>query len=48
MVTVLQLLDDRSGDVRGQVASDHTLTLLHLDRSSVVVRDGDEVVRYTL
>ncbi|GAA2167586.1 hypothetical protein [Pedococcus bigeumensis] len=46
-VTVLQLLDDRSGDVRGQVASDHTLTLLHLDRSSVVVRDGDEVVRYT-
>jgi hypothetical protein len=47
-VTVLRLLDDRSGDVRGQVASDHALTLLHLDRSSVVVRDGDEVVRYTL
>jgi hypothetical protein len=47
-VSVLQLLDDRSGEVRGQVASDRPLTLLHLDRSSVVVRDGDEVVRYTL
>lgn len=47
-VTVLQLVDDRSGNVRAQVVSDHSLTLLHLDGSSVVVRDGDEVIRYLL
>ncbi|KRF23571.1 hypothetical protein [Phycicoccus sp. Soil803] len=47
-VTLLQLVDDRSGDVRAQVVSDHSLALLHLDGSSVVVRDGDEVIRYLL
>ena len=47
-VTVLQLVDDRSGNVRAQVVSDHSLALLHLDGSSVVVRDGDEVIRYLL
>lgn len=46
-VTVLTFLDDRSGDLRAQLVSDRPLALLHLDDSSVVVRDGDEIVRHT-
>lgn len=46
--TSIQLLDDRTGDVRARVVSEQPLTLLHLDRSSLVVRDGDAVIRYTL
>jgi hypothetical protein len=46
-VTVLRLLDNRSGDRRAQVVSAHPLSVLHLDGSSIVVRDGDKVVRYT-
>lgn len=45
-VTVLQLLD-RSGAVRAQVVSDRPLAPLSLNASGVVVRDGDEIVRYT-
>ena len=47
-VSVLRLIDDRSGDLRAQLVSDRPLRLLHLDGSSVVVRDGDEVVHYVL
>lgn len=46
-IAVLQLWDDRTGDLRGQVVSDRPLSLLRLERTSVVVRDGDEVIRYT-
>jgi len=45
-VTVLQLVDDRGGEVRGQVVSDASLAVLHLDARSLVVRDGDTIVRY--
>lgn len=47
-VTVLQVVPERSDKVRAQIVSDQPLTLLHLDRSAVVVRDGDEVIRYAL
>ncbi|SDP47164.1 hypothetical protein SAMN04489867_2572 [Pedococcus dokdonensis] len=47
-VTVLQIVPERASTVRAQVVSDERLTLLHLDASSLVVRDGDEVVRYTI
>lgn len=46
-VTVLRLVDDRAGETRAQVVSDHPLQLLHLDATSLVVRDGDQIVRYT-
>lgn len=46
-VTVLELARRGSGDLRARIVSEHELTLLHLDTSSVVVRDGDQVVRYT-
>jgi hypothetical protein len=46
--TVIRLLDDRTGDFRAQVVSTDPLSLLHLDASSLVVRDGNEVIRYTL
>jgi hypothetical protein len=47
-VTVLGLRDERTGDLRAQVVSDRPLRILHLDAGSVVVRDGDAIVRYTL
>jgi hypothetical protein len=46
-VTVVQLRDSTTGDVRAQVVSDEPLSVLRLDKASVVVRDGDEVIRYT-
>ncbi len=47
-VTVIQLRDTRTGDKLAQVVSDQPLTVLHLERGAVVVRDGDRIVRYTL
>jgi hypothetical protein len=47
-VTVIELRDTTTGDVRAQVVSDQPLSVLRLDKASVVVRDGGEVTRYTL
>jgi hypothetical protein len=47
-VTIVQLWDDSTGDLRAQVVSDRPLTLLHLEDGAVVVRDGGRVIRYTL
>ena len=47
-VTILQLRDSATGDLRAQVVSDQRLTLLQLDDGAVVVRDGGRVIRYTL
>jgi hypothetical protein len=47
-VTIIQLLDSTTGDVRAQIVSDQALSLLHLDKGAVVVRDGGQVIRYTL
>ena len=46
-VTVVQLRDSTTGDVRAQVVSDQPLSVLRLDKASVVVRDSGEVIRYT-
>jgi hypothetical protein len=45
---VIQLHDITTGETPGQVVSDRPLRLLHLERGAVVVRDGDQVIRYTL
>jgi hypothetical protein len=47
-VNVIELRDDATGDVRARVVSSQPLALLRLDKSSVVVRDGGQVIRYTL
>ena len=47
-VTILQLRDGSTGDLRAQVVSDRPLTLLRLEDGAVVVRDGGQVIRYTL
>ena len=47
-VTIIQLRDGATDDVRAQVVSGQLLTLLRLENDAVVVRDGSRVVRYTL
>ena len=47
-VTIIQLRDGATDDVRARVVSDQRLTLLRLENDAVVVRDGSRVVRYTL
>ena len=47
-VTILQLRDGSTGDLRAQIVSDRSLTLLRLEDGAVVVRDGGQVIRYTL
>lgn len=47
-VTVVTLRDSATADVRAQLVSDESLALLHLDGGSVVVREGDRVIRYSL
>jgi hypothetical protein len=46
-VTVIELRDSTTGDEKAEVVSDQPLTLVHLDKDAIVVRDGSQVVRYT-
>jgi hypothetical protein len=48
LVTILALVEDRTGRRLGQVVSRHALELLRLERGALVVRDGDRVVRFTI
>ena len=47
-VTIIKVTDDVTGDVHAKVVSDRPLAVLRLDEGSMVVRDGGQVIRYTL
>jgi hypothetical protein len=47
-VTVIALRDTATNGVRAQVVSDQPLRVLRLDEDAVVVRDGGQVIRYTV
>ncbi|TPG14117.1 hypothetical protein EAH86_18165 [Pedococcus bigeumensis] len=47
-LTVIEIRDGTTGYLRAQIVSDQVLTVLRLDKESVVVREGGEVIRLTL
>lgn len=46
--TVLEVRDAVSGEVRGRLVTTQPLDLLHLGPEAIVVREGDQVIRFTL
>jgi hypothetical protein len=47
-LSVIEVRDQSSGDVRATVVTPKSLELLLLRPEAIVVREGDQVVRYTL